>query len=81
MSVLVGEDAGETHTLNKGEDTTNVDVMIFQEQSTQRHLLLPNTCLSVLSTSLCPHTAGLSNPRSRVSPSMPPTPAVMSLAA
>lgn len=41
MSVLVGEDAGETHTLNKGEDTTNVDVMIFQEQSTQRHLSAP----------------------------------------
>ena len=44
MSVLkdlVGEDAGETHTLNKGENTTNVDVMIFQEQSMQRRLSAP----------------------------------------
>lgn len=38
---LVGEDAGETHTLNKGENTTSVDVMIFQEQSMQRHLSAP----------------------------------------
>lgn len=29
------------HTLNKGENTTNVDVMIFQEQSMQRHLSAP----------------------------------------
>lgn len=55
---LVGEDAGEIHTLNKGENTTNVDVMISRNNQCRDIYLPPNTCLSVLSTFLCPHTAG-----------------------